>query len=88
MLAIVVLILAGLYFALYYTGAFERLGESLDRFSGDVKRRSGEASRGLLDGDVERRLKVFEDFLSGDETDADESGHSKPPAKDDESGVY
>lgn len=88
MLPIVVLILAGLYFALYYSGAFERFGETMDRFSTDVQRRSSKARRELLDGEVERRLKVFEDFLSNSETEKGESIDPEPPEDGDDSGLY
>ncbi|MGA9531205.1 MAG: hypothetical protein WBR18_00665 [Anaerolineales bacterium] len=64
MLPIVVLILAGLYFGLYYSGVFEEFNATLGRLSNDVKARTANSRGRLLDGEVERRLKVFEDFLS------------------------
>jgi hypothetical protein len=79
MLPIVVLVLAGLYFGLYYSGAFERFNSTLGRLSGDVKGRTAKSRGRLLDGDVERRLKVFEDFLSAQDAGADEAAREDKP---------
>ncbi|HEX9797938.1 MAG TPA: hypothetical protein VGA52_13220 [Anaerolineales bacterium] len=70
MLPYVVIILGGLYLLLHFSGIFEDIANFFNRPHQD-----GEPSsrRARLDGEIERRLKVFEDFLSSDEED-DEPG--------------
>lgn len=68
-LVLVVVGLALLYLILEFTGFLEEYGESQAR-----KQAGGSGSEELgLDADVERRLKVFEDYLK----DTDESPDDK-----------
>jgi hypothetical protein len=85
MLPIVVVGLAALYFILYYSGALDRFSQSVNRLGRRASSGPTEKRR-LLDDEVERRLKVFEDFLS---QDADDEGQQASGSKDEAgSGEY
>jgi len=65
MLPYVVIILGGLYLLLHFSGVFDDIARFFNRPRPD-NGQSG-SPRHRIDNEIERRLKVFEDFLKSDE---------------------
>jgi hypothetical protein len=73
MLPYIVIFLGVVYLVLHYSGIFKDLSGRSRRSRGESPGRSGRKFPRELDREIERRLKVFEDFLSKEDPPEDDT---------------